>query len=257
MRCVDTVRIMFWRKTRAAIERFHPLHQSLIWHRGLSAQQYPHGWAALAASLAQHERVVRRAKWQLPPRTVDVLAPLLQILCEDMAPGGVLGITADLRGSGLAEKVGPKRRLPVRHPVLSATEWFSTDPWLRLQAGLRDGSVLRITVVDRIRHRMVVKRSRSGRQKTKMKHRETQLIKVVRTLPRGVGGARPATAPPYWIKVGLRDRKRRTIVATGRIPLPHRGDEQVDRILTAVAEVFRWTAPGGGRHPHEPTRRTA
>lgn len=238
---------MFWRRQRTAIGNLHPMHQMVIWQRVLYTAQDRDGWISLARSLASHDTVVKRAKWALPPRTIDVVVPLIGVLCEDLAPGKTLGVTADLRGYRLPEKTGPSRELPVRPPVRSATEWLCVDPWLRLRASLRDGSVLEISVTDRIRHRRVTKRSRSGKLKTKTKLKEVQLIRVSRTLPRGVTGRRPAHPPPRWIGVKVRTGHKQALVAIGRLNgVPHAG-EQVLRILTVVAEPIRWTPPAPGQ----------
>lgn len=244
---------MFWRQTKAAIASFHPLHQTLISHHTINVALDTAGWAALIASLAQHNALVKRRKWALPPRTLDVLVPLVQIISEDMAPGTPLAVAADLRGGKVPEKAGPHRRLAVRPPVRAATEWFVTDPWLWAQAPLRDGSVLGLRVVDRIRYRQVNKRSRSGKYKTKRKAKEKQLIRVTRTLPRGTAGSRPGTPPPKWIQVRVRDGKRRSVTATAKLPMVPWASEQVQHILTVTTELFRWTPPGTVR----PGRRTA
>lgn len=244
---------MFWRKTKAAIASFHPLHQALISHHTINVTLDPAGWTALVASLSRHNALVRRRKWALPPRTLDVLVPLVQLLAADMAPGAPLAVAADLRGGKPAEKAGQRQQLPVRPPVRSATQWFVTDPWLWVRAPLRDGSVLGLTVVDRFRHRRVQKRSRSGKYKTKTKTKQTQVIRVTRTLPRGLAGQRPGTAPPAWISVRIRDRKRRALTATAKMPTVPCSSEQVQHILTVATETFRWTPPG----PARPERRTA
>ena len=208
---------MLWRKTRAAIEQFPPAHQTLIWQRVLHTAHDRDGWAHLARSLQHHDVVVKRSSWALPPRTLDVVVPLVHTLCQDMAAGDVLAVTADLRGQRLPEKVGPQRQLPVLPPVRRATEWMVVDPWLRLRASLRDGSVLEVVVVDRVRHRKVSKVTYRGKYKTKTKTKETQLIKVTRRLPRGATGQRPAYPPPPWIRVRIRPGKRLALTAIGRL----------------------------------------
>jgi hypothetical protein len=134
---------------------------------------------------------------------MDVLVPLIQILCQDVSPTGVLAVAADLRGPGLPEKAGPRRELPVRRPIRGVAEWYVFDTWLRLRADLHDGSVLELAVTDRIRNRQIRKVSRSGRHKSKMKHKRVQLIRVTRILPKGLCGSRPASPPPPWIRVRL------------------------------------------------------
>ena len=238
---------MFWRKTRAAIERFPAAHQALVWQRVIHTAADRDGWASLAQSLHHHDTVVKRRSWALPPRTLDVVVPLIGTLCHDMGPGDVLAVTADLRGSKLAEKTGPQRQLPVWPPVRNATEWLVVDPWLRLRANLGDGSVLDLAVVDRVRHRRVNKVNRRGKHKIKTKQKETQLIRVTRAFPRGETARQPASPPPPWIRVKLRSGKRQALTAIGRLDRLPRGPEQVHQILSVIAEPFRWTPQGASR----------
>jgi hypothetical protein len=233
---------MFWRKSRAAIEQFPPAHQALVFQRVLHTAHDRDGWAGLAQSLHHHDAVVTRRSWALPPRTLDVVVPLVHTLCQDMAPGDVLAVTADLRGSKLAEKTGPQRQLQVWPPVRRATEWFVVDQWLRLRANLRDGSVLDLAVVDRARYRKINKVNRRGKLKIKTKLKETQFIRVTRAFPKGETGQRPAYPPPPWIRVKARSGKRHALTAIGRLDRVPRGPEQVHHILTVVAEPFRWTS---------------
>ncbi|MCO6008702.1 hypothetical protein NE236_27380 [Actinoallomurus purpureus] len=234
---------MFWRKTRAAIERFHPVHQGLVWQRTASATLPPAEWNALVGSLARHADTVKRRKWRLPDRTVTVLVPLLRVLCEDVAPDGAIGVTADLRGPRVPGKAGPSRKLPVRRPVRSITEWFAIDPWLAVRAELRDGSVLDLTVTDRVRYRRVHKVNPRGKHKTKTKTKTVQRITARRTLQPGQDVRRPDTPPPPWITVRVKSAKRTVVGATMKLgPAPAEVD-QVQWILAVATEPFRWTPP--------------
>lgn len=242
----DTVSTMFWRKTKAAIAGFPPPHQALVWERGFTATQSAAGWQALAASLHGHAAVVRRAKWALPPRTLDVLVPLVLEVCSDLGPKGLLTVTADLRGQEAHGKTHPPRQLPAYPPVRSATETWTVDPWLRLRAELRDGSTLEVLVVDRLRRRRVTKRNPRGKTKIKNKTKSVQVIKVRRRLPRDTASTRPPTPPPAWIRVVVRDGPRRSVTAAAKLDrLPQSGAEQVHRILTVATEPFRWMIQTG------------
>ncbi|GAA4638590.1 hypothetical protein GCM10023196_096950 [Actinoallomurus vinaceus] len=234
---------MFWRKTRAAIERFHPVHQGLIWQRTASVTLPPAEWNAVVASLAQHEGTVKRRKWRLPDRTVTVLVPLIRVLCEDVAPDGVVGVTADLRGPKVPGKAGPSRELPVRRPIRKITEWFALDPWLAVRAVLRDGSVLELTVTDRVRYRKVHKVNPRGKHKTKTKTKTVQRVTARRTLPPGTDVRQPDTPPPPWIAVRVKSGKRTVIGSTMKLaPAPAEVD-MVQWILAVATEPFRWTPP--------------
>ncbi|MEU4625163.1 hypothetical protein AB0G04_34970 [Actinoplanes sp. NPDC023801] len=242
---------MFWRKQKAAIAGFPPLHQALIHERGFTATQPADAWTALAASLGRHNELVRRSKWALPPRTLDVLVPLILEVCSDVGRTGMLTVTADLRGPEALGKTSPSRNLAVRPPVRSAVETWTIDPWLRLHAELRDGSVLDILVVDRARTRRVTKRNPRGKTKVKRKIKQVQIIKVRRRLPKDGTSARPAGPPPRWITVQVREGRRRSVLAAAKIDrLPRSAEEQLDRILTVTTEPFRWTpqtTAGGAR----------
>lgn len=241
---------MFWRKQKAAIAGFPPLHQALIFERTLSATQPAAAWTALAASLGRHRELVRRPKWALPHRTLDVLVPLLLEVCSDLGRDGRLSVAADLRGPKAAGKTHPSRDLPVRPPVRSVTETWTIDPWLRLRAELRDGSTLEILVVDRERTRRITKRNPRGKTKIKRKSKPAQIIKVRRRLPKDGVSVRPTTPPPRWIAVTVRDGQRRSVLAAAKLdPPPRSSQEQVDRILTVATEPFRWTpqTSAGGR----------
>ena len=237
---------MFWRKQKAALAGFPLPHQALVWERQFSATQPLAAWIELTGSLQRHNGLVRRAKWALPPRTLDVLVPLLLEVCSDLAPKGMLTVTADLRGRDAPDKSRPPRDLRVFPPIQSATQRLTVDPWLHLRGELRDGSTMEILVVDRHRVRSVTKRSRSGKLKTKRKHKLVQSIKVRRRLPRGVDGTRPAAPPPPWIRASVRDGNRRSVRAWAKLDrLPQDGTEQVDLILRVATEPFRWTPPAG------------
>jgi hypothetical protein len=237
---------MFWRAQKAAIAGFHPLHQALIGQRGFSATQPAAGWTALITSLHQHAGLVRRSKWALPARTLDVVVPLIIEICSDLGPTGTLSVAADLRGLKAPGKAGPSRELPVRPPVRSVSETWTVDPWLRLRAELRDGSILEVLVVDRERSRKITKRNRRGKYKQKRKSKLTQTIRVRRRLPKAEPGLVPPTPPPAWIAVFVREGQRRSVLAAAKLNrVPQSPQEQVDRILSVATEPFRWTPQRG------------
>ncbi|WP_336213677.1 hypothetical protein [Nonomuraea sp. LPB2021202275-12-8] len=230
---------MFWRKTRAAIAGFHPLHQKLIWERTLSATLPRAEWAALIASLARHGAVVRRRKWRLPERTESVLVPLIRLLCEDVDRGRV-GVTADLRGRDVPGKAGPRQDLPVVRPVRRAQQWWVFDSWLSVRSELRDGSVLELAVTDVVRHRHVVKVNPRGKRKSKTKTKAVQRVYATRSLAKGQPFQQPGSPPPPWIRVRPRGRSRMVIRAVAKLPMPRQADE-LPLMMTVATELFRWT----------------
>ncbi|MFI6518490.1 hypothetical protein ACIBF1_23240 [Spirillospora sp. NPDC050679] len=234
---------MFWRRQRAAMEAFHPLHRALIDERAFSVTMAPADWERLLASLASHRETVRRRKWQPPARTHTALVPLLRVVLADMRPGGKLGVTADLRGPNVPEKRSQAHKYPGHRPVRSVTQWYTFDPWLRLRAELRDGSVLEVSVAERTRHRKIHKVNPRGKHKWKTKTKSVQRVGVVRRLPRDAAAQRPATPPPPWLAVRVKPGERMVIKAGAKIAVTSPAVERdlPDHILTVAAEPFRWT----------------
>ncbi|MFG2006397.1 hypothetical protein ACGFNU_45355 [Spirillospora sp. NPDC048911] len=241
-----------------------------MWQRGLSVSMRPGDWERLIQSLAGHDAVVRRRKWAPPDRARTVLVPLIRVFAADMRPDGMLGVTADLRGPNVQGKLSHEQTYPGnRHRVRKIVEWWAWDPWLRMRAELRDGSVLELTVVDKIRYRRVHKTSQSGKHKTKTKTKTVQRVSVSRKLPEGAVTQCPATPPPRWVTVKVRGGAapggaggrppsdntarggRRTLIRASA-KLMGAADERAlpEQILHVTTELFRWTPPGGA------TRRT-
>jgi hypothetical protein len=133
--------------------------------------------------------------------------------------------------------------LPVQGRIRSAVQWYATDTWLRARAEFRDGSVVDLVVTDRIRRREIKSVSASGKHKTKTKGKELQLVRASRSLPRTTSGRQPAVPPPEWIRVRVRDGKRRTVSASGKTLRPAMPQDRLHPILLVVTELFRWTAP--------------
>src|SRR5438874_2489874 len=96
---------MFGKKEKQAIAALPPLHQALITDHAIAVTQSPAQWSELFASLATHDISVH--KHPLPPRTLEVLVPLIRVLSQDVAPLAGIGVRADLRGPDAAGKVGP------------------------------------------------------------------------------------------------------------------------------------------------------
>ncbi|QXJ24159.1 hypothetical protein AGRA3207_005424 [Actinomadura graeca] len=235
---------MFWRKQRAAIERFHPLHRALVLERGFTVSLYRDDWEPVIQSLAGHDQHVRRRKWAPPERAAGVVVPLLRVLAADMRPEGVLSVAADLRGTDVAEKNGPAHELPVQRPVLSVKQWYAVDPWLRVRAELRDGSVLELAVTERLRKRQIRKRNPRGKIKVKGKSKSVHLVRVTRRLPKGAAISRPGAPPPEWIKVQVRQGNRMVIRTNAKINGSRPDAQLTEGILLVSAEPFRWTPPG-------------
>ncbi|MEU5882749.1 hypothetical protein [Spirillospora sp. NPDC047279] len=230
------------------METFHPLHQQLIWHKGLSVTMRPADWEQLIQSLAGHDAQVRRRRWAPPARAKGVLVPLLRVFGADMSPDGMLGVTADLRGPDVQGKLSQQQKYPGRdRRVRSVTEWWSHDPWLRMRAELRDGGVVELSVTDRVRYRKIHKVNPRGKHKWKTKTKTVHRVTVSRKLPKDAVPRRPPTRPPGWIAVKVRGGPRTLIRTSAKIVAT--GDERAlpDQILHVMTELFRWTPPGATR----------
>ncbi|RKS72239.1 hypothetical protein BZB76_5060 [Actinomadura pelletieri DSM 43383] len=234
---------MFWRKQKAAIERFHPLHRALILERACSVSLRRDDWEPVIQSLARHGAEVRRRRWRLPKRVPGVLVPMLRILAADMPPDGVLSVAADMRGSNVPEKKGPEQHVPTQHPISAMRQWYVVDPWLRIRAELRDGSVVELDVTDRIRNRKYRKNAR-GKVKLKSKSKTVQIVRVTRRLAKDAVVRPPTAPPPRWIRVRVKRGARMVIRANGKFPGPLEDQAMIDRILHVSTEPFRWTPPG-------------
>ena len=235
---------MFWRKQKAAIERFHPLHRTLTLEQGFTASLRRDDWDPVVQSLAHHTAEVRRGKWQLSDRVPGVVVPMLRVVASDMTPYGVLSVAVDMRGPKVPEKNGQQYEIPVQRPLLWARQWFAFDPWLRMRAELRDGSVLDLTVTDRVRFRKVKKRTPRGKIKYKTKQKTVQIVQVNRRFAKDAAIRQPSAPPPRWIRVKARQGRRVLIRTSAKFPGPVLPGELVDRILLVATEPFRWTPPG-------------
>ncbi|MFD0691805.1 hypothetical protein [Actinomadura fibrosa] len=235
---------MFWRKQRAAIERFHPLHRALVLEGGFSVSLRRDDWEPVIQSLAGHAQHVRRRKWALPVRAQRVMVPLLRVLAADMRRDGVLSVAADMRGPDAPGKAGPQHDLPARRPVLSVKQWYTVDPWLRMRAELRDGSVLELSVTERRRNRRIRKRNPRGKIKIKQKSKSVQVVQVVRRLPKDAAVRRPGSPPPPWVRVRVKQGSRLVIRATAKVAGEQAEEQLTEGILHVTTEPFRWTPPG-------------
>ncbi|HEY8481094.1 MAG TPA: hypothetical protein VIL71_14810 [Spirillospora sp.] len=234
---------MFWRKQKAAIERFHPLHKTLTLEKAFSVSLRRDDWEPLIQSLARHKDEIRRRKWRLHERVPLVVVPMVRILMADMPPNGTLSVAVDMRGPHIAEKAGPQQDLPSQRPISKLKQWFVHDPWLRMRAELRDGSVVDVAVIDRIRHRTYRKRNLRGKTKYKHKTKTVQTVQVTRRLPKDAQPQRPPTRPPQRIAVQAKQGRRLAIRARAKWPEPHEDEHVLMRIMQVLTEPFRWTPP--------------
>jgi hypothetical protein len=233
---------MFGRKRKAAIAALLPHHRSLAVDRRLAAALTPRQWDELFQSLAIHERLGTRTT--LPPRTDEIIVPLVRVLSQDVDPDGVIGVTADLRGPEEPDKVHPGRQLQPRPPVTKISETISWDPWLVLGADLRNGSHLTVTVVDVGRIHKIRKRSSSGKTKWKTKRKVSQRVAITLKTDKGAVVVAPPPSPAtQWLRVSAQPKgSRHVISAKAKYPVPSSPQPgwQLHTLMLATAEVFRW-----------------
>src|SRR5690349_11600072 len=147
---------MFGRKEKKALESLPPLHRQLVEQHQLTASQTPAQWNELMAGLLQNHTMVH--KHPLPPRTVELVIPLLRILTEDVPADGYLGLRLDMTGSGAPGKAGIDQEIPVQKPVRKCLQHHEFDPWLSLEARLTDKSKLDLWIADVVRVRRITKK---------------------------------------------------------------------------------------------------
>src|ERR1041385_6553397 len=103
--------------------------------------------------------------------------PMLYVLRDDIDPQQSVELVLDLRAPMAKEKL-----LRTETPRQRLTESFYSDPWMSAEAMLIDGSRLRWSVTDLIRHRSVTKKGRSGKWKTKTKDSKKCTVDVELTV---------------------------------------------------------------------------
>lgn len=235
------------RRSKRAVQQFHPAHQALIADQRLVAAFPGPEWLAFLASLATHDQHLRRP---LPPALTDTVIPLTRALSTDLHPAGALELSVDLRGD-VKEKWGQRVDLPLTQEqhwrgISKIRQKVSVDPWFALRARLRDKSVLEVSVVDTTVDRKVTKRGSSGKLKIKSKIRRLERVQVRLTLPPGRVVADPGGTPPF-IRIGVRQGGSHPAVsAKARFdlgappPIPY-----LHSLLLVVGEPFRWAPPPG------------
>jgi len=172
----------------------------------------------------------------LKTRKIDVsdnlrgaVLPMLEIFRDDFDPGESMELALDLRQPMAKEKllreVKPRERL---------TETFYSDPWISAGATLVDGSRLRWSVIDTIRHRSVTKKTARGKWKTKTKDSKKCNVDVeltVRNKAYSVSGQ------------GEAGEKKTTLSASKTMKLPGVAATDPKLIIEVITELFQRVSP--------------
>jgi len=172
----------------------------------------------------------------LKTRKIDVsdnlrgaVLPMLYVLRDDFDPNEGLELTLDLRQPMAKEKL-----LREDKPRDRMTETFYNDAWMSAEGVLVDGSRLRWSVVDVIRHRSVTKKTSSGKWKTKTKDSKKCNIDAeltVRNKAYEVSGAADT------------GEKKTTLTASKTIKLAGVTATDPKVILEVIAELFQRVQP--------------
>lgn len=168
-------------------------------------------------------------------RNIDVsdnlrisIMPMLYVLRDDIEPQESVELVLDLRAPMAKEKL-----LRTEKPRERLTETFYSDPWMSAEAILVDGSRLRWSVTDLIRHRSVTKKTRSGKWKTKTKDSKKCSVDVeltVRNKSYEVQGGETGEK-----KTSLSDKKTMKLTSANAV------DPQV--VLGVITDLFRRVQP--------------
>lgn len=235
------------------------------WYRAIAVDRYVQGslpaeqWTAVIRVVESGARHVGEARQkagffkrnfnksalpaEVPRAWTFEVAPLLRVLAEDAKPGAPIELRADLRGPKVPAKIASSGRLPGQGRVKKIEQTVYLDKWLTVAARFDDGTRAEIEVTDRVRHRVVHKKSASGKHKTK--HKE----KWLRRIDIEVGGQSdehelivptPPPRVPVYSKPGA---SRPTVTTRLDHPLPPPGDDGVHLILKGLAEAHRHLHP--------------
>jgi len=154
--------------------------------------------------------------------------PMLYVLRDDFDPQEPVELKLDLRAPMAKEKL-----LRVDKPRERLTETFYSDPWMSADAVLVDGSRLRWSVVDTIRHRSVTKKGRSGKWKTKTKDSKKCSIDVDLTVRNKA----------YEVQGGEAGEKKTSLSVVGATMKASANAIDPKIVLEAIAELFQRVSP--------------
>ena len=154
--------------------------------------------------------------------------PMLYVLRDDVDPKEAVELVLDLRQPMCKEKLVREEK-----PRERLTEKFYSDPWMSAEAILIDGSRLRWSVVDMLRHRTRTKKSRSGKYKTKTKESRKCSVDVELTVRNKA----------YAVTGGEAGEKRTTLTAKKTYKLAGEVPTDPKYILEPITELFQQVSP--------------
>lgn len=154
--------------------------------------------------------------------------PMLYVLRDDIDPKEAVELHLDLRRPMCKEKFVREDK-----PRERMTEKFYNDPWMSAEAILIDGSRLRWSVVDTLRHRTRTKKSRSGKYKTKTKDSRKCTVDVELAVRN----------KSYAVSGGEAGEKRTTLTAKKTYKLAGVVATDPKYILEPITELFQQVSP--------------
>jgi hypothetical protein len=154
--------------------------------------------------------------------------PMLYVFREDVDPGEPLELTLDLRKPMIKEKLVREEK-----PRERLTEKFYNDPWMSADAVLVDGSRLRWSVIDTLRHRSVTKKGRSGKWKTKTKLSKKCNVDVELTVRNKA----------YEVSGGEAGEKKTTLTASKKMKHDGAGPVDPKDIIEVITDLFKRVSP--------------
>lgn len=134
------------------------------------------GWAlwgiTLVLSVGLHLRANKYSRQDLENRRYDLLSQLLLRLRRDIEPDEPVTLALDFRAVDHADKLTGKGR---------AGRWTTNDfedPWMSLQARLRDGTHLKLSMEEWLQKRSRTKVNARGKRKTKRKDKSATFLQA-------------------------------------------------------------------------------
>jgi hypothetical protein len=227
---------------RKAQKHLSPEAHQLVHDRRLEATHRMPEWRALIEELAEYER---ESKEHLPSRLAQYVIPFLRVLDQDVPDGRAVTVRIDLRPSTDKSKELSQHDLDMTGTVYRKGEqhWYD-DQWFSGSAALAGGSELQWGVTDRIRERVLNKRTASGKSKTKKKQKATRYIGLHLSI--AADRWNPAEATPVeWMKMKT-DFSGKRYDITGQVRYVVEAEDQaveLHRLLLAVSQLYRQATP--------------
>lgn len=187
-------------------------------------------WGLLCAAFFFGPLVIYRAT-----RDVDIsnnlrssALPMLYVLRDDFDPKEPVQLTLDLR-----QPMSKEKKLREEKVHANTTDTYYNDAWMSAEAVLVDGSRLKWSVAETLRHRSRTKRSSSGKYKTKTKDSHKCSVEVELAVRN----------KSYAVTGGEAGEKRTTLTSSKTFKLA--GSEPVNPkyILEAITDLFLSVSP--------------